>query len=165
MPQYQGKPSSLNEKKWLAGLSASYNVEANYETSNDLRLGAEFALLCNRWYVTAETYLMNMDFVERQKNSANFTFYGAYAQFGYLLNEKIQPAVRLDVLDRNGINEKGLLAMPALGFNYFFSGHNLKLQAMYQYLSKIGHASEFEANDDDNGMSEHQVCVQLQFAF
>lgn len=165
MPQYQGKPGSINESKWLAGVSASYNVEANYETSNDLRIGAEFALLHNRWYATAEAYLMNMDFVERQKTSANFTFLGSYAQVGYMLNDKLQPALRIDMMDRNGLNEDGFLLMPALGLNYFISDHNLKIQAMYQYLSKVGHASEFDANDDDNGMSEHQMCVQLQFAF
>lgn len=165
MPQYQGNPSRQNENYLLLGVSGSYNVEANYESSNDLRAGFEFAMLHNRWYVTAEAYMMSMDFVERQQESPVYTFWGSYAQAGYFVSSKVQPAVRVDLLDRNGTDEKGMLYMPAVGLNYYLSGHNLKLQAMYQFLGKAGHETTADANDDDNSLSEHQVCVQLQFAF
>ena len=165
MPQYQGNPSRQDENFLLLGVSGSYNVEANYESSNDLRAGFEFALLHNRWYFSGEAYMMSMDFVERQQESPVYTFWGSYAQAGYFINSKLQPAIRVDLLDRNGTDEEGILYMPAIGLNYYMSGHNLKLQTMYQYLGKAGHASTADANDDDNGLSEHQFCVQLQFAF
>ena len=106
-----------------------------------------------------------MDFVERQQVSPVYTFWGSYLQTGYFVTKKLQPALRIDVMDRNSIKEDGILYMPSAGFNYYLSGHNLKLQVMYQYLGKAGHASLNEANDDDNGMSERQAVVQLQFAF
>lgn len=109
--------------------------------------------------------MMNVDFVERQQESENYTFFGAYAQAGYFINEKVQPALRLDVMDRNGTTEDGLLVMPAIGLNYYIMNNNLKLQAMYQHMTQVGHEDEFAANDDDNGMAEHSVCIQLQFAF
>lgn len=165
MPTHQGTPGKFNETKWLLGFSGSYNIEANYESSNDLRGGVELALLCNRWYFNAEAYMLSMDFVERQQISPVYTFWGGYLQAGYFITDKFQSAVRFDVYDRNSIDEDGYLYMPAIGGNYYISGHNLKLQAMYQYLGKTGHTSESEANDDDNSMAEHMVCMQLQFAF
>ncbi len=165
MPSYQGKPGSYNETYMLIGASGSYNVEANYESSNDMRAGLELALLTGKWYISGEAYMLSMDFVERQQTSPVYTFWGAYAQAGYFLSSKLQAAARFDVLDRNSIDDPGLLYMPAIGFNYFLAGHNLKLQAMYQHLGKAGHESVSEANDDDNSMTEHQVCLQLQFAF
>jgi len=165
MPDYQGDPNQLNEKHMLVGLSGSYNVEANYESSNDLRAGFEFALLSKRWYISAEGYLLSMDFVERQQQSPVYTFWGGYTQAGYFVSSKLQPAVRIDVLDRNSVDEKGILYLPALCLNYYMAGHNLKLQAMYQFMGKAGHNSTAEANDDDNSLSEHQVCIQFQFAF
>ncbi len=165
MPQHQGDPSQLNRKSLLIAASAGYGVEANYESSNDLHAGLEFSLLYNRWFVSAEAYLLNMDFVERQQVSPVYTFWGSYLQTGYFVTKKLQPALRIDVMDRNSVKEDGILYMPSAGLNYYLSGHNLKLQVMYQYLGKAGHASVSEANDDDNGMAEHQACVQLQFAF
>ncbi|MCW3785326.1 porin [Plebeiibacterium sediminum] len=165
MPTYQGNPYKLNENYMLFGISGSYNVEANYESSNDMRAGAEFAMLSGKWYVSAEAYMLSMDFVERQQTSPVYTFWGAYAQAGYFLSPKIQAAARFDIMDRNSIDDPGYLYMPAVGFNYFLAGHNLKLQCMYQHLGKAGHESTALANDDDNSMTEHQVCLQLQFAF
>jgi len=165
MPSYQGNPDRLNDKYMLFALSGSYNIEANYESSNDMRAGAEFSFLYHRWYISAEAYMLSMDFVERQQSSPVYTFWGSYLQAGYFLSSKVQAAARFDVMDRNGIDEQGILYMPAVGFNYFLAGHNLKIQTMYQFLGKAGHESEAYANDDDNGMSEHQLCVQLQFAF
>lgn len=165
MPQHQGDPDFLNEKRLLIGLSGSYSVEANYESSNDLRTGFELAWLCNRWYIAGEAFLLSMDFVERQQLSPVYTFWGSYLQAGYFVGKKVQAAARVDLFDRNGIDEDGVLYLPAVGLNYYMAGHNLKLQTMYQYLGKAGHVSTTEANDDDNSMSEHMVCIQLQFAF
>jgi hypothetical protein len=165
MPQHQGDPSNLDKKALLVAASAGYGVEANYESSNDFHAGFECSLLYKRWFFSGEAYLLNMDFVERQKVSPVYSFWGSYLQAGYFLNKKIQPAVRIDVMDRNSVSNKGILYMPAAGLNYYLSGHNLKMQAMYQYLGKAGHSSVSLANDDDNGMSEHQFCLQFQFAF
>jgi len=165
MPLHQGNPADLNSTKISLAPSVSYNVEANSESSNDLRAGLEFAALINRVYISAEGYAINMDFVERQQIQEKHTFWGAYLQAGYFVGEQWQPAFRVDIFDRNSTKNDGMLYMPALGVNYYIMGHNLKLQAMYQYTGKTGHETEFEANDDDNGMPEHKVCMQLQFAF
>lgn len=165
MPTHQGSPGKWNENKWLIGVSGSYNIEANYESSNDMRAGAEFALLYRRWYISAEGYILSMDFVERQRQSPMYSYWGGYLQAGYFIADNLQPSVRLDLFDRNSIDEAGYLYMPAIGFNYYISGHNLKLQTMYQFLGKAAHKNVAAANDDDNGMAEHMVCIQLQFAF
>lgn len=165
MPLHQGSPNDLESTYLSIAPSISYNVEANYESSNDLRTGFEVSYIKNKLYVAAEGYFMNVDFVERQQTTESYTFFGAYAQAGYFVTNKIQPAIRIDVMDRNSTDVDGLLYMPALGLNYFLMDNNLKLQAMYQFLGKTGHVDEFAANDDDNGMAEHSVCVQLQFAF
>ena len=165
MPLHEGDPEDVNSFKMSLAASVSYNVEANYESSNDLRVGAEFAVMSNRFYFSSEAYLMSMDFVERQKVSPALTYYGAYAQAGYLFKSGVQPVVRMELMDRNSTDEDGILLMPAVGFNYFILGQNLKLQTMYQVLLKSGHVSDYEANDDDNGLSEHRFIVQLQFSF
>lgn len=165
MPLDQGMSDQLDRKHLLIAASASYNVEANQESSNDLRLGIEMAYIYRRWYMNAEAYMMQMDFVERQQVSPNYLFWGAYAQTGYFITKSLQPMIRLDLFDRNSISEEGLLLMPALGLNYYILSHNLKIQAFYQYLVKVGHENDFEADDDDNGMSEHMAIVQFQFAF
>jgi len=165
MPLHQGDPSDLNNMRMSFATSLSYNVEANYESSNDLRAGLEFSALINKWYFSAEAYLLNMDFVERQQIKESATFWGSYMQAGYFISERLQPAVRFDIMDRNSTKEDGFLYVPAVGLNYFFMGHNLKLQAMYQYTGKSGHENNFKANDDDNGIPEHMGCLQLQFAF
>lgn len=165
MPLSQGNPDDLTSTYLSIAPNVSYNVEANYESSNDLRTALEISYIHNKLYLAAEGYMMNVDFVERQQESENYTFFGAYAQAGYFINEKVQPALRLDVMDRNGTTEDGLLVMPAIGLNYYIMNNNLKLQAMYQHMTQVGHEDEFAANDDDNGMAEHSVCIQLQFAF
>lgn len=165
MPKHQGDPGDLNGKYLLLAASASYNVEANYESSNDLRLGAEVALMYKKLFFSAEWYSLNMDFVERQQIEPRFMYYGGYLQTGYFVTDKLQPAVRLDVMERNSTKTDGMLYIPAIGMNYYVMGHNLKVQAMYQYMAKQGHEDEFAANDDDNGMAEHHSSLQLQFAF
>ena len=46
------------------GVSTSYNAEAEDHSSSDWRIGAEFAMVKNRFYFAAEGYYMNMHFTE-----------------------------------------------------------------------------------------------------
>lgn len=164
-PLNQSDPDNLHDKKLVIALSASYNAGANNESSNDLRSGVEFLYQKNRFFLSSEAYLLNMDFVEKQQVSRKYLFWGGYVQAACFLNRKVQPAIRLDLFDRNSTSEDGLLYMPAAGMNYYFLGQNLKLQGMYQFLGKSGHKDKFSADDDDNGMSEHLVTLLLQFSF
>ena len=45
MPSTQGNPNRLDEKKMLIGVSGSINVESENESTNDTRVGFEWALL------------------------------------------------------------------------------------------------------------------------
>jgi hypothetical protein len=165
MPTHQGSPDDLHNNKWLLALSSSYNVEANWQASNDFRAGFEFAYLYNKWYFTAEGYYLNMKFTEKQNISPAYNFWGAYVQGGYFVTDKIQLAARYDFYDRNATRQAGILNAPALGFNYFIAGYNLKLQAMYQYLGKWGHETQLDRDNDDLGLSKHFAQVMLQFSF
>jgi hypothetical protein len=165
MPIHEGDPDDRNNLKFLAAVSASYNVEANYETSNDLRLGAELSLLKNNFYFSSEFTFLNMSFIERQKISPDYNFWGAYAQCGYFVTDKLQPVIRIEAMDRNSQKDNGILISPSAGINYFIVGQNLKLQVMYQYLTRSGHDDEYAANDDDNGLAESSFIAQLQFSF
>ncbi len=164
-PLNQSDPDNLHDTKLMIALSASYNAGANNESSNDLRSGIEFLYQKNRFFLSSEAYMLNMDFVKKQQVSQKYLFWGGYLQGAYFLSRKIQPALRLDLYDRNSTSEDGLLYMPAAGMNYYFLGQNLKLQGMYQFLGKSGHKDKFSADDDDNGMSEHMVTFLLQFSF
>jgi hypothetical protein len=165
MPTHQGSPDDLNNNKFLVALSSSYNVEANWQASNDFRAGLEFSYLYNRWYIAAEAYYLNMDFVERQQVSHSYNFVGGYIQGGYFVNPKMQLAARYDFFDRNSSKTDGILNAPAVGFNYYIAGYNLKLQAMYQYLGKWGHENQLERDNDDLGLAQHFAQVMLQFSF
>jgi hypothetical protein len=165
IPTHQGSPLDLNNNKWMVALSTSYNVEANWQASNDLRAGLEFAWLVNRLYLSGEVYYLNMKFVERQQISPLYQFIGGYVQGGYFVTDKMQLAMRYDLFDRNSTKTDGYLNAPALGFNYFLAGYNLKLQAMYQYLGKWGHTTQIERDNDDLGMAQHAVQAMLQFSF
>jgi hypothetical protein len=162
---HQGSPNDLNNNKLLVALSASYNVEANWQASNDFRAGLEFSWLINRWYFGAEAYYLNMKFVKRQQIAPLYQFAGGYVQGGYFVTDKIQMALRYDFFDRNSMRTDGYLNAPAVGFNYFLAGYNLKLQAMYQYLGKWGHTDQLERDNDDMGMAQHAAQVMLQFSF
>ncbi|WP_301705095.1 porin [uncultured Parabacteroides sp.] len=165
MPSYQGNPDDLTNDKMLFALSTSYNVESESESTNDFRAGFEFAWLKNRWYVTAEAYWMNMKFTKRQQISKAYNFWGAYAQVGYFVTDKMQLAARYDWYDRNGANKKGLMNMPAAGFNYFFSNFNLKLQVMYQYMGRTGHDTQLDRDNDALNMPMHSAIAMLQYSF
>ncbi len=165
MPSHQGRIDDLNDDKILFALSASYNVEANWQSSNDLRLGFEFSYLINRWYFSAEAYYMNMKLVKRQKSGAVYDFIGGYVQGGYFITDKLQAALRYDVFDRNSLDVDGILNLPAAGVNYYLFGYNLKLQAMYQYLGRWGHQDQLARDNDDMGLAQHSATLMVQFSF
>ena len=56
MPSYQGAPDDLKNNKLLFALSANYNVEAEEESANDFRCGAEFSWLYKRFFLSGEFY-------------------------------------------------------------------------------------------------------------
>lgn len=165
MPNIQGDPNRLNEDKMLFGVSVSENVESESESTNDFRAGAEFSMLKDRWYVGAEAYYMHVGFTKRQKIDETYNYWGAYAQVGYFLTPQWQLAARYDFMDRNGTDAKGLLNMPAVGVNYFVPNTNLKVQAMYQYIGRTGHATQLDRDNDDLGLAMHTAKIQLQYTF
>ena len=165
IPSTQGNPGNLNDDKISIALSGAYNVEAENESSNDLRIGVEFVWIKNRWYLAAEGYFMNMKFTKRQMISQAYNFWGAYAQAGYFFTKKLQGALRYDLFDRNGADMGGLLNMPAVGLNYYFVNSNLKLQLMYQYMGRTGHATQIDRDDDGVGLPKHTGTVMLQYTF
>lgn len=165
MPTTQGNPSNLRDDKMSIAVSASYNVEAQSESSNDFRGGLEFSWIKDRFYFAAEGYWMNVKFTKRQMISKAYNFWGAYAQAGYFITDKLQGALRYDLMDRNGTDMDGLLNMPAVGANYYFFGSNLKLQAMYQYMGRTGHANQADRDDDGIGMPVHHATIMLQYTF
>lgn len=165
MPSTQGDPNRLNDNKILLAASGSINVESEYESTNDTRAGLEAAWLYKRLYLSAEAYYMHIGFTDRQKIDDTFDYWGAYAQCGYFLTDRFQAALRYDLMDRNGMDADGFLNMPAVGFNYFFSSCNLKLQAMYQYIGRTGHKTQLDRDNDDLGLATHSATIQLQYSF
>ncbi len=165
MPATQSNPRQLNLDKMLIGVSASINVESENESTNDFRAGAEFAWLKNRLYLGAEVYFMHVGFTKRQKIDKSYDYMGGYVQAGYFVTDRLQGALRYDLMDRNGLDKGGVLNMPAIGFNYFFKGANLKLQAMYQYMGRFGHDTQLDRDNDDLGLAMHSGTIQLQYTF
>ena len=165
MPQTQGNPNRLHEDKILFGVSSSLNVESESESTNDFRAGLEFAMLKNKLYLAAELYYMNVGFTDRMKINDSYNYWGGYVQGGYFVAPRLQAAARYDFMDRNGTDKKGLLNMPAVGVNYFFPNSNLKLQAMYQYIGRTGHATQLDRDIDDLGLATHSATVMLQYSF
>ncbi len=165
MPSTQGNPNRLNEDKLLFGVSASMNVESENESTNDFRAGAEFVMLKRRLYLAAEMYYMHVGFTERQKISENFNYLGGYIQGGYFITSSLQAAARYDFFNRNGTGKDGFLNMPAVGVNFFFKGCNLKLQGMYHYIGRTGHATELDRDNDDLGLAMHTGTLLLQYTF
>lgn len=153
-----------NSTQILIGLSSSYNVEANSESSDDLRAGLELALRTRGLYLSAEGYLLRMAFVERQRGEAARMFLGAYGQVGVDAGRGVEPVARIEVFDRNSLSELGALLLPAMGVNWYLAGQNLKLSALYQTLIRARYRSELEAHQDDNAIYDHSGLVQIQFA-
>ena len=165
MPTTQGNANRLNEKKMLIGASANLNVESEYESTNDTRVGLEYSLLYNRWYVGAEAYLMHVGFTKRQKIDKTYDFLGGYVQAGYFATRNLQLAARYDFFNRNGMDTNGFLNSPAVGINYFFTNVGLKLSAMYQYTGRWGHDTQLDRDNDDLGVATHAAKIQLQYSF
>lgn len=165
MPATQGNPNRLKEDKIMFGVSASINVESENESTNDTRVGLEFAMLKNRLYLAAEAYYMNVGFTKRQKIDETYHFLGGYVQGGYFVAPRVQLAARYDIFNRNGADDDGFLNMPAVGVNYFFKGCNLKLQAMYQYVARWGHDTQLDRDNDNLGLATHSATVLLQYTF
>lgn len=149
----------------MVGVSASVNVESENESTNDTRVGAEFALLHHRLYLAAEAYWMHVDFTRRQKISESYNYLGGYVQGGWFVAPRVQAALRYDFFNRNGTGKDGFLNMPAVGVNYFFKDSGLKLQAMYQYIARSGHATQLDRDNDNLGLATHSAVVMLQYCF
>ncbi len=164
MPQSQGSPKLLDTDRLLLAASTSMNVESENESTNDYRLGLEFAWLHNRLYIGAEWYYMHVGFTEREKITDTYSYMGGYAQVGYFATDKLQISARYDIYNRNGMDANGYLNMPALGLNYFI-GCNLKLSAMYQYTARNNHDTQLDRDNDNLGLATHSAVVMLQYAF
>ena len=165
MPATQGNAKMLRGRHMLFGISGGLNVESESESTNDTRLGAEFSMLLNRWYVEAEAYWMHVGFTKRQKIDETFNYWGAYAQVGYFVHPTVQLGVRYDFMDRNGTTKDGFLNMPAVVCNYYIPKVHIKLSAMYQFTGRYGHKTQLDRDNDDLGISTHHASVQLQFSF
>lgn len=165
MPATQGNPNRLHEDRLLLGVSASMNVESENESTNDARVGLEFAMLKNRLYIGAEAYYMNVSFTDRQKIDESYHYLGGYVQGGYFVAPRLQAALRYDFFNRNGTGKDGFLNMPAVGVNYFFRGCGLKLQAMYQYIARKGHDTQLDRDNDNLGLATHAATLLLQYTF
>ena len=108
-------------------------------------------MLKNRLYLGAEIYYMNVGFTKRQKIDESYNYLGGYVQGGYFVTNKLQATARYDFFNRNGLDTNGFLNMPAVGFNYFFTSCNLKLQ--------------LDRDNDDLGLAMHSGTVLLQYTF
>lgn len=165
MPMTQGNARMLKGRHMLFGISGGLNVESESESTNDARLGAEFAMLYNRWYVGAEAYWMHVGFTKRQRIDDTFNYWGAYGQVGYFVVPTVQLGLRYDFMDRNSSKKDGFLNMPALVCNYYIPKVHLKLSAMYQFTGRYGHETQLDRDNDDLGISTHHASLQLQFSF
>jgi len=165
MPASQGDPHRLDNNKMLFGLSGSMNVESENESTNDLRVGAEWSWLKGCWYFGAEFYWMHVGFTKRQKIGTSYNYYGGYAQAGYFITPKLQGALRYDFFERNSTQKGGFLNMPAIGINYFFDNINLKLQAMYQYTGRTGHDRQMDRDEDNLGLATSTAVIMAQYTF
>lgn len=165
MPTHQGIPSDLENNKLLFGLSANYNVEAEDESANDFRFGAEASWLFHRFFLSGEFYYLRMNWTKRMQQTQDFRLVGGYAQAGYFITPKFQPALRYDFFNRNGLDKAGYLNAPAVALNYYFVKCNLKLQLMYQYMGRYGHDTQLDRDNDDTGLATHTGMALLQFTF
>jgi hypothetical protein len=160
----EGGFAAAGELKVQVAASASFNVEANSESSNDLRAGLELVVAGKHWYWVTEGSLLQMQFVERLRSTPNRVFWGAYSALAHAFENGLEPFVRVDVFDRNSANVPGVLVMPGVGLNYYLFAQNLKLSALYQYNARVGYADRWAADDDLADVGEHTATVQLQFA-
>lgn len=165
MPRTQGNSKMLHENKLEVAYSANINVEAESESTNDLRMGLEASWLHNRWFVGGEFYWMHVGFTKRMKVDDKFNYLGGYVQAGYFVSPQVQLAARYELFDRNGSSTDGMLNVPAVGCNYFIKNTGLKLSAMYQFIGRTGHATQLDRDNDDLGVAKHSARIQLQYSF
>lgn len=165
MPATQGSSRHLHDNKMLVGVSGSLNVESENESTNDTRIGIEWSWIHNRWYFGAEFYWMNVGFTKRQKIDKHYNYFGGYAQAGYFILPQLQAALRYDLMERNSTTKGGLLNMPAVGLNWYFNKINLKLQGMYQYTGRTGHARQMDRDEDNLGLATSSITIMGQFSF
>lgn len=165
MPATQGNNKMLSARHMLFGISGGLNVESENESTNDARMGVEWSMLYNRWYMAAEAYWLHVGFTDRQKIDATYNYWGAYGQVGYFFTNRLQGGVRYDFMDRNGSGKDGFLNMPAVVLNYYIDKCNMKLSAMYQFTGRWGHDTQLDRDLDDLGISTHAATLQLQYSF
>ncbi len=164
-PSTQGTPKLLDISRLMLAVSTSMNVESENESTNDFRLGAEFAYIHNKLYIGGEFYYMHVGFTDRQKIDETYSYLGGYGQVGYFCTPKLQATARLDLFNRNGSDTNGYLDMPAIGINYFITGCNIKLSAMYQFTGRQGHDTQLDRDVDNLGLAKHSAQVMLQYSF
>jgi hypothetical protein len=160
----EGGAGARGKTRVHVGASTSYNVEANAESSSDLRAGIELVVMGHGWTWANEGYLMNMRFTERMRGTPSLLFYGAYTALSRYLASDLEPFVRWDIFERNSTRTPGILLLPGIGCNYYMFGPNLKLQAFYQYAATVGHSNSAVATDDVADLGRHTAILQLQFA-
>lgn len=165
MPAVQGSPAYIDTDRMLIGISGSLNVESENESTNDFRLGVEWAWNHRRLYLGAEAYWMHIGFTRRQKIDRSFNYAGGYIQTGYFITPRIQPALRYELFDRNGSDRRGFLNIPSAGLNYYFPDLGIKLQAMYSYVARKGHATQSDRDEDNLGLATHQAMIMVQYTF
>lgn len=165
MPKTQGNNRMLTGRRMEFGVSAGINVESESESTNDSRLGAEFSMLYNRWFVGVEGYWMHVSFTERQKIDEELDYWGGYAQIGCFFSNSVQGGLRWDIMDRNGSSKDGFLNTPGFVLNYYINKYNLKLTGMYQYTGRWGHETQLDRDNDDLGIATHGATLQLQYSF
>lgn len=165
MPKTQGNSRMLRGRHMEFGVSGGINVESESESTNDTRVGVEFSLLYNRWYVGAEAYWMGVSFTKRQKIDEQLNYLGGYAQVGYFFCPQLQGGLRWDVMDRNGCGKDGFLNSPGVVLNWYVNRLNLKVSGMYQYTGRWGHDTQLDRDNDDLGIATHMATIQLQYSF
>ena len=178
IPAHQGRIDDLHNDKIMFALSASYNVEANWQTTNDLRQSQTNVLaLCA---VMGGHSGVNPDAVGG--DPSKISDQGPYWISSHHVYNQPQDPI-LNACKRLGLDNRpenhvqvifdpalldgndGFLNMPAVGLNYYIMGYNLKLQAMYQFLGRWGHATQDARELDDLGLAQHSATVMLQFSF
>ena len=109
----------------LARGTATSGVYQN--PNNETAYGAEFAWRLKRMWATAEYFRMN-DEQGNPVSGPTIHSAGWHAQFGYLVTKSLELAVRYARInpDRSVVDDD--LAEARAGVNYYWKGHNLKLQ-------------------------------------
>ena len=122
----------------LFGLSGSVNVESENESTNDMRVGLEFAMLKNKLYLAAEAYYMNVGFTKRQKIDETYHYLGGYVQGGYFVAPRVQVAARYDFFNRNGTGDDGFPEHAGCGYELFLQRLQFEVAGYVSVYSPLG---------------------------